>query len=135
MLQAIVSIKKTEVIGNLKTEIMRTLKTEPLLIGCCAALIVLAIGCSNDNPSNPLGCGNDAWAENIQKELNDLAAATVVLQEAQTTANCVSYKQAANNYLDALEGVRACVPSISKAEFDQAVSEAKQNLEQEDCDI
>lgn len=114
---------------------MRTEKTKLLLIGCLAVAITTITACSKNNPLNPLGnCGNGGWTVKVSKELNDFSTAASSYSTDPTPANCEAYKNAAKNYLDALEGVRGCVIGANQVEFNKAIAEAKEDVDQDDCD-
>jgi hypothetical protein len=104
---------------------MRTInkmKTRLFLIGCGAAMITMTSGCTKDNPLNPAGnCFDGNWAAQFS-------------DENPTQGNCDDYKNAAKGYLDALNEVYNCVPNASRAEIDQAINEAKADIDGEDCD-
>lgn len=112
------------------------MRTKLLLVSCATLLLIVANGCSKTNPLNPLGgCfGGGVWSENIINETNALVAAGQAYEDDPTEANCNNYKAAAEDYLNALKGVATCVPGASKADYDQAVAEAKADLEKEGCD-
>ena len=113
---------------------MRMQKIKPFLIGCLAVFMTIIIGCSKNNPLNPLGCGNGTWAIQVSDEATALSQAASTYSTDPNPANCTSYKNAAKNYLDALEGVRGCVLGANQAEFNEAIDEAKNDIDQEDCD-
>lgn len=108
--------------------------TKLFLIGCGAA-ILMNYGCSKDNPLNPTGnCFGGNWAEQYSNELQEWSNAATAYSENPTTANCDKYKSAAKSYLDALKEVAKCVPTASKAEINQAINEAKADVDKEGCD-
>ena len=109
------------------------MKSRLYLIGASAG-IVMAVGCSkDDNPLND-GCGNTAWSQKVSKEITAFSNAAVAYSDDPTSSNCLSYKAAAEGYLNALENVRLCVPTVSKAEFQQSIDEAKQEINALTCD-
>jgi hypothetical protein len=112
---------------------MRTIRTKLFLIGCFAATMVVTTSCSKNNPLNPLGCGNGTWALQVSDEAAAWGQAASAYSSDPSPANCTSYKNAANNYLNALEGVRGCVAGVSQAEFNEAINEAKNEVDETDC--
>ncbi|WP_273568799.1 hypothetical protein [Maribacter halichondriae] len=92
------------------------MRTKLLLISCITLVLTLGIGCSKNNPLNPLGgCfGGGVWSENIITESNALVAAGQAYEDDPTEANCNNYKAAAEDYLNALKGVATCVPGLAK---------------------
>lgn len=112
---------------------MRTIKTKTYLTCCLTMALMTLVGCSK-NPLNPLGdCGSGGWIQKVSKELNDWSVATSNYSNDPTVANCNAYKSAAKGYLDALEGVRTCVPGANQSEFNDAITEAKKEVDAEDC--
>ena len=91
-------------------------------------------GCSKDNPLNPAGnCFGGQWAEQYASELQTWSNAAVAYNENPNVANCANYKSAAKFYLDALDDIYDCVPTVSKAEIDQAIKDAKADIDSEAC--
>ncbi len=114
---------------------MRTKKTKLLfLIGCLAVAMTIIMGCSKNNPLNPLGCGTGTWVLQVSDEVTAFGQAASTYSTDPTPANCTTFKNAAKNYLDALEGVRGCVAGINQAEFNAAIAEAKKDVDEENCD-
>lgn len=115
---------------------MRTIKTRLFLMGCIAAAMVTSIGCSKDNPLNPLGgCSDDAnWVNRISVESTDYSNALSTYSNDPTDANCSQLKTAGKNYLDALAEVAKCVPTVNQADYKKAVDEAKADIDENGCD-
>jgi hypothetical protein len=114
---------------------LKTMKTRLFLIGCGAAMITMTSGCTKDNPLNPEGnCFDGKWAAQFSDELQAYSNAISDYNENPTQGNCDDYKNAAKGYLDALNEVYNCVPTASRAEIDQAINEAKADIDGEDCD-
>lgn len=99
-----------------------------------SAVILMAVGCSKDNNPVDNGCGNTGWSEKVSNEITAFSNAAIAYSNDPTPANCLSYKTAAEGYLNALEKVRLCVPSASKTEFQQSIDEAKQEINDLTCD-
>lgn len=113
---------------------MKTIKTKFYLIGSLVMVFAFSTACSKDNPLNPIGnCGSGSWSQQVQSELTSLSDAATLYTNDPTVANCENYKNAVGDYLDALEGIRTCVLGASKKAFDQAIDEAKEDLDETDC--
>lgn len=99
-------------------------------------LLTAALSCSKSNPLNPLGaCANGAvWTEVVSNELNAYNQALQAYSEAPTAENCATVKASAKNYFDALGDVLECVPTTSRAQINQAIEEAKDEVDKEGCD-
>lgn len=101
----------------------------------CGALAIFTMGCSEDSPLDPSGnCFGGNWAQQYSDELQAYSNAISAYNENPTASNCTSYKNAAKNYLDALRDVYECVPTASRADIDDAINEAKAEVDSEDCD-
>lgn len=113
----------------------KTNSTKLILIGCGAVLLTFATGCSKDSILNPNGnCFGGKWAEQYAGELQTWSDASAAYSADPTPANCAKYKTAAKSYLDALRDVVDCVPTVSRAEIDQSINEAKADVDREGCD-
>jgi len=112
---------------------MKIKKMKVIMPGVFLAAMLMNVGCSKNNPLNPLGCGTGTWAIQVSDEATAWATATSNYSTDPSPANCASYKSAAQSYLNALEGVRGCVAGVSKAEFNQAIDEAKKDIDEADC--
>lgn len=105
-----------------------------LALTCFAALLFGA--CSNDDSKDPVAdCGiiGANWVSLVQKELKVWNTAATTYAAAQTPINCNNYKGATNEYLDALEKAKKCVPEAALTEFNQAIQYAREDLQQLDC--
>lgn len=113
---------------------MKMAQTKLFVISCGAALL-MTYGCSKDNPLNPAGnCFGGNWAEQYSGELQVWSDAATTYSQDPTPANCSKYKTAAKNYWDALKEVADCVPTANRAEINQAINEAKADVDKEGCD-
>ena len=96
--------------------------------------ILVFNACSKDDILNPTGnCGNSSWAEQVEKEITAWSNAATAYSQDPTTTNCNNYKSAGKNYLDALEGIKNCVPSASSNDFKKAIEDAKNELDAMNC--
>jgi len=113
---------------------IRKIKSKLFVIGCGAA-VLMAFGCSKDNPLNPAGnCFDGKWAEKYTSEFQALSIAATAYSENPTSENCADYKNATKGYLSAIDDFYDCIPTGNKSEIDQAIKEAKANIDKEGCD-
>lgn len=113
---------------------LKTINKKVAGIFCIVVLTAFAVGCSKDSPLNPsANCFGGNWAAQYSDELQAYSDAISAYNENPSAGNCTSYKNAAKNYLDALRDVYECVPTASRAEIDQAINEAKAEVDSEDC--
>ena len=105
-----------------------------VLISCVAALFLTTTNCTKNGP---LGLNDNcgaAWTETVSVEISAYTNALTAYSESPTTQNCASVKATAKNYFDALGDALKCVPTASRAEINKAISEAKADVDKEDCD-
>ncbi len=114
---------------------MKTTKTKSYFLTYTFSCIILCFGCSKNNLLNPFGdCYSGNWAEGYTTELQEYSEAMSAYSENPTEENCTSFKNAAKSYLDALGNIYDCVPTASRAEIDEAIEEAKAEVDQDACD-
>ncbi len=95
----------------------------------------MTYGCSKNNPLNPVGnCFDGNWAETYTNELQTWSNAATAYADNPTPANCANYKNAAKGYINAIDDFYNCIPTASKAEIDEALKEAKAEIDSESCD-
>lgn len=114
---------------------MKMKKTNLLIPVIIATTIMINIGCSKDNPLNPLANACANWAEQTSNELAAYNNALSNYSSDPSVANCNSFKSAATNYYEALEDIRSCATAAgaSQADINQAIVEAKNEVEEFDC--
>ncbi|WP_157491715.1 hypothetical protein [Maribacter thermophilus] len=114
---------------------LRKNRVKKALVVCGASALML-MGCDKEDAINPLGgCfGGAVWTDNILDELTEWEAAAQAYSDNPTDENCNRYKEAAKDYLDSLRGMADCVPGTNRAEYDQAIKEAKEEVDREGCD-
>ncbi len=79
-------------------------------------------------------CGdNFNWGVELQAESSALSAAAQVYVNDPTTENCESYKAAYQDYLDAAEDIDDCVIASERAAYQQAIDDARDNLDDLQC--
>ena len=108
------------------------LKTLFLFSLVCA---VGVIGCKDDDDNGsggPTGknCAN-AWATDLQNELNAISAAVSAYTNDQSTANCNALKAAYLDYVNALKpyGNCATLTGQQRADWEQALQDAEDNVD------
>lgn len=114
---------------------MKTLLSKnQLLIACVLMSLVFLFSCDKDSPLNPAGaCFGGNWSLQYADELETWSNAAQAYADDPTPANCTNYKSAAKDYYDALNDVYDCVPTASRQEIDQAIKEAKAEIDAQDC--
>lgn len=114
----------------MKTVIMKN----RMLIGAVIVCSVLIASCDKSNPLNPEGaCFGGNWYAQYADELEAWTGAAQEYSNNPTTSNCSKYKAAAKDYLDAIDDVYDCVPTANRKELDEAIKEAKADVDAEEC--
>lgn len=109
-----------------------------MYLGLIAALILGLSSCKKDDDSGtttPAGpCANYTnWATGFQAELTAMTNAAQAYATDPTTANCEAYKAAANDYIDALEGVRTCVAASQLTAYNTSIQQARDAINALSC--
>ncbi|MCB0629430.1 MAG: hypothetical protein R2824_18340 [Saprospiraceae bacterium] len=102
-----------------------------------AVLFVLSLGttisCTKNDPG-PGGCAaNFNYTAELQAEATALGNAASAYGQDPTTENCNAYKAAYQDYLDAAEDIKLCVPQADLAAYQQAIDDARDNLDALAC--
>ncbi len=113
---------------------MKFIKTTILHASMYTCLLLTTAACDKDNPLDPFNdCGSAAWTEQVQVELTAWSTAIGNYASDPTSENCTAFKTTGKAYLDALEDVRACVGTANQQAYNQAIAEAKVDLDETDC--
>lgn len=111
---------------------MKNLKIS--LIGLSLVALTISPSCNKDNNDNGGPCrGYVSWSLSVTDEAAALSAAASAYGQDQSTANCLKYKEAYNDYIDALDGQSTCVPASQRAAFDQSLDDARAELNNLPC--
>ncbi len=98
----------------------------------CIAL--LAFGCGGSDDDGGLdNCSNNAWTQIVANEASLYSDALFAYQSDPSPANCDNVKSAALDYLEALRDILDCVPTTNRAEVNDAIDEAQEEVNAEDC--
>ncbi|MDB2606959.1 hypothetical protein N9Y48_04210 [Zobellia sp.] len=107
---------------------------KPILLAVCGVAFALTYSCSDDNPLNPAGdCFGGNWVDGYADELQAWSDAAEAYNENPTVDNCSDYKSAALAYFDAVSDIYNCIPTVSRAEIDEELKEAKAEIDAQDC--
>ncbi|MFO7825306.1 MAG: hypothetical protein R6V72_15315 [Cyclobacterium sp.] len=102
-----------------------------LFISSCS----LFLSCSSED-SSPTACSVQ-WSVELQDEINAMQQAAISHGQTQTAASCENLRTAARAYLDALRPYGNCqaLTGQSRTEWQNAVAESEQQIEDLDCGI
>ena len=94
-------------------------------------IVVFSIGCKKDD--DPVGCN---YLTEVQNEANALSTATTEYGNDPTPAKCQAWKDAYQNYLNALEdNVECAALSGDQAELQAAIDQAQASLDSIQCQL
>jgi hypothetical protein len=99
-------------------------------------LFALVVSCTfifSCGKDSVAGCGNNFYGD-LESEITGLSTAATTYSTDPSVGNCEKYKDALLNYFNAFEGLRGCYGTgANKAEFDAAIDEAKDDLDDWEC--
>jgi hypothetical protein len=108
------------------------IKVKLTLLSSCIAIMTLT-SCGADDDSIAADCGIGLWTLSVQSELNNWLTASQAYAQDPTPMKCQNNKAAGQAYINALEGIKACVPNLGLADFEQALEEAKVEINAISC--
>jgi len=95
---------------------------------------VTACGGDDDDGGNQPGvCTTALYGERVSAALDEFTAAVTAYSNDPTTANCEAYRDAAQDYLDALREFETCTFLVDDADYQESVREAQQEVNDIDC--
>ena len=97
----------------------------------CTAL--LAFGCGGSDDDGLGNCSESAWTQIVANEAALYSDPLFAYQNDPSAANCDNVKSAAVNYLEALRDILDCVPTTNRAEINDAIDDAQEEVNSEDC--
>lgn len=97
------------------------------------AVMILGFGSCNKSIT-PAGCST-AWASELSNEVTALSNAAQTYASNPTQENCLAYKAAAQNYVDALKpyGDCATLTGTDRAAWQDALNNAQQSVDEMNC--
>ena len=90
--------------------------------------LVFITSCSSDS----VDCDVNSFNSDIQARVNDVNAAGTTYANDPTEENCNTFKDAANAYLDAVQGYSNC-DQFDQVQYDAAVQGARDAVNQVPC--
>lgn len=91
-----------------------------LLLGFILISVFTFISCGDDGAD----CTSQQFTNEVNAAIDKVNAAGTTWANDPTSANCQAFKDAANDYVNAVEGFDSCA-GISQSEYDQAVQAAR----------
>ena len=96
--------------------------------------IIAGISSCKNNEEKDAPC-SVAWATELSDEMNAMSSAAQAYATDQSTANCNAYKQAAQDYLNALKPYGDCtlLTGQDRIAWENALADAQESLDDMDC--
>ncbi|KAB1068304.1 hypothetical protein F6U93_06275 [Tamlana haliotis] len=106
-----------------------------LVMIICVMGCFLLTSCSEDDVTDALGFGgcDFDWEDEYEDALSDSQQAYQDFLENPTAENCKEYKAATIRFWEAIEDIYDCIPYYGD-DYDDQFKEAKEELEDTDCD-
>lgn len=95
-------------------------------------VLTLALAFTMSCGKNEANCGA-SWAASVQDELNAVSAAVTAYSNDPTTPKCQSMVAAYQAYINAVEDLDSCVPTVDRNEWRQAIEDAKDSISNISC--
>ncbi len=109
-------------------------KVKLIMIGTFIILTgITSCGKNNDTSPTNTKCNSNNWVTLVEKELNSFSNALIAYSADPTKANCDKYKNAATSYLESLNNIKECVPSLNLTDYNNALDGAKKSINEIDC--
>ena len=118
-------MKKTK-----KNKFTHNFKT--LFIANGVVMLTAIVGCSKDDGIGAAGCTN--WSEKYLSQAEAYSNASVAYSNDPSVSNCNKLKTEGLNYVNALEGILKCVPTVNLAGYNADISELKAEINSTACD-
>jgi hypothetical protein len=100
---------------------------QKIIAGLCIIAIPFVSSCKKD----PVTCN---WVTEVQDELNAVTAASEAYSnDPLNSVKCQAYKDAFQNYLNALEDHKGCVPDEQSAQLQDSIDAAQISLNNLSC--
>ncbi|MDN3688622.1 hypothetical protein [Cyclobacterium jeungdonense] len=104
------------------------------LIAALPLFCFLNFGCSLGGDDDVVTCSAQ-WSVDLEEEINALSQASIEHAQNQSQATCENLRNAAQSYLDALRPYGNCssLTGQSRADWQDAVEEAENDIEEMEC--
>lgn len=89
------------------------------------------LSCNNDDGLNSNSCEN--WSENFLSQAETYSNASAIYSNDPSVTNCNNLKEEGLNYVNALEGIINCVPTVNLSEYNQDIKELKAEINSTNC--
>lgn len=104
---------------------------------CCLAIaFLITISCSSDDTdddTSSFDCQAGTWTEWVENEFTAYYNAINVYSQDPTESNCALVESTAYDYLEALRDIVDCVPTANQDAINQAIDEAKEEVDSNPC--
>ncbi|MDP5081299.1 MAG: hypothetical protein NWP87_01495 [Winogradskyella sp.] len=90
-------------------------------------------GCSKSDDDEDIDATCTNWSDQWLAQANAFSDASALYTSDPTLANCQNYKTAGLNYVEALESVLDCVPTVNSQEYINSLNEYRAEVNAIDC--
>lgn len=110
---------------------LKNYRTKSYLL--CASILMIGLSsCSKNNPLSS-NCLSGSWIQNVETELSNWTEASQAYSQDPSPENCEKNKQAITAYINALDEIIDCVPTVSRSEFDAEIDDARIEISATNC--
>ena len=112
----------------------KNLFKQKIKIVLIANIIVICTGvlsCNNDDGLNSNSCEN--WSDNFLSQAEAYSSASAIYSDDPSVTNCNNLKAEGLNYVNALEGILNCVPTVNLSEYNQDIKDLKAEINSTNC--
>lgn len=106
-------------------------KTRIVIIANILVVFTGLLSCNNDDGLNSNSCEN--WSENFLSQSEAYSMASAAYSNDPSVSNCNNLKAEGLNYVNALEGILSCVPTVNLSEYNQDIKDLKAEINSTNC--
>ena len=116
----------------MKTQKNGTVRKSIIKCGISIGALLLFINCKKAGLPG-IGCADGSWVNEWTTAQEALSTASQAYGNDRTVENCTNYKNAINDYLDAYEDIKRCLPAASRSDLDESIKESRAEAAEIDC--
>lgn len=109
-----------------------TQKFRTVFITNSFVVLISLIGCTKDDGLASNSCEN--WSEQFLSQAEAYSVAATSYNNDPTVSNCNNLKAKGLSYVEALEGIISCVPTVNLSSYNADIRELKAEINNSDCD-
>ena len=106
-------------------------KTRILKIANILVVCTVLLSCNKDDSLGLNSCDN--WSEKFLSQAEAYSMASAAYSNDPSVSNCNNLKAEGLNYVNALEGILSCVPTVNLTEYNQDLKDLKAEINSTNC--